>query len=123
MRLKNRRILASVAVALCIAPAVALSKSTDLAPQTRTTLWDIPMSADLFAQCGTDHHADVSGLSDLPPENGYVGVPDTKHVVHPPHDVSFALLQSEPGFAGSMPRVNHVDPAMSAAIFGTETSR
>ncbi|MEL7012363.1 MAG: hypothetical protein AAFO72_03680 [Pseudomonadota bacterium] len=122
MRLKGGRILASGVVALCMAPAVASSENTDPAPETAKTIPGISMSADLFTQFCIDQSADISALIDLLPENGYVWMPDSKRFVHPTHDVSFALLQSELGFACSMQFANHVDPATSAAIFIKKTS-
>lgn len=120
--LRNRRRVAAVVAAFSVASPVALADGADPATETTKAIPGISMATDLFTQFCIDQRANIAALIDLLPENGYAWRPDTKRFVHPTHDLSFALLQSELGFACAMQFANHVDPATSAAIFVKKTS-
>lgn len=95
---------------------------TDVAVETEKTIPGISFAADLFSQFCIDNREDITALIDLLPENGFSWMPETKLFVHPTHDVAFALLQSEIGFACSMQFANHIDKATSAALFVKKTN-
>ncbi|MEL6315415.1 MAG: hypothetical protein AAFQ60_15370 [Pseudomonadota bacterium] len=102
-----------------------LALTAVLPAQAQQSDRDIPgisVAADLFTQFCIDNREDITALIDLLPAEGFAWSPDTKRFVHPTHDLSFALLQSEIGFACTMQFANHVDAATSAAIFVRKTA-
>ena len=104
----------SVLVLTAVLPARAQQSDKDIP--------GISMAADLFAQFCIGNRDDISKLIELLPSEGFAWSPDIKRFVHPTHDLSFALLKSEIGFACTMQFANHVDPATSAAIFVKKTA-
>lgn len=117
-KLTKFSLVATVAVSLVGVPAFAQST----APQPDKKIPTLEMSVDLFSQYCIEHRDDIAVLIDQFQAEGYVWVADTKRFVHPTHDLSFALLQSEIGFACLMEFANFYDPATSAAVFTKQTA-
>ena len=117
---------ARIIYGLCIAMWVAITGCATSA-QSNEAVSDkeipgISMAADLFTQFCIGSRDDISELIELLPSEGFEWSPDIKRFVHPSHDLSFGLLQSEIGFACTMQFANHVDAATSAAIFVKKTA-
>jgi hypothetical protein len=109
--------------ALAVSTALASSASAQSATlQTQKKIPTIEMSADLFTQLCIDNRTNIAVLIDVFAAEGYTWAPDTKRFVHPTHDISFALLGSDIGFACLMEFANFYDPATSAAVFTKATS-
>ena len=92
------------------------------AQQSDRDIPGISVAAELFSQFCIDNREDITALIDLLPAEWFSWSLVTKRFVHPTHDLSFALLQSEIGFACTMQFANHVDAATSAAIFVKKTA-
>ncbi|MEM6374177.1 MAG: hypothetical protein AAF727_15575 [Pseudomonadota bacterium] len=115
----------ALAATACLAlsgPETIAQTAGDSDSTPEKTIPGISMVSDLFIKFCIDEREDITTLIDLLPADGFTWNADTKRFEHPTHDVSFALLQSELGFACSMQFANHVDAASSAAIFVKKTA-
>ncbi|MEO0749056.1 MAG: hypothetical protein AAFZ10_11875 [Pseudomonadota bacterium] len=117
VHLRPKAIVASLAV---VVGSLASAQSNETV--SKKEIPGISMAADLFTQFCIGNRDDISKLIELLPSEGFAWSPDIKRFVHPTHDLSFALLQSEIGFACTMQFANHVDAATSAAIFVKKTA-
>ena len=104
------------------AAALIVAGAPAQAQDATKTIPGISMASDLFLEVCVENREDIATLIEVLPSQGYKWNADSKRFAHPTHDLSFALLQSELGFACFMEFANHVDAVTSAAIFTRKTA-